>query len=85
VIFDEELMLQESQRQDIAQGRASESLIDFQSKEFEFSDDPNKPVGSDENSSDLDGDIQESTQEQHVQPRSLRRLDRVSVPQIRYG
>jgi len=30
-------------------------------------------------------DMQEATQEQTVKPKLLRRLDRVSVPPIRYG
>jgi len=40
------------------------------------------PEGSEENSSDLDGDEQKATQEQS---RHLRRSVRVKVPQIRYG
>jgi len=48
---------------DKAQGGVLDSSIDSQSKEFEFSDDPNKPIRSDEDSSDSDGHKQEATQE----------------------
>ena len=51
-----------SKTEDKAQGGASDSLADSQSKEFEFLYDPNKLVGSDENSSDSGGDRQEATQ-----------------------
>jgi len=79
-------MLQEkSKTEDKAQGGSTNNLVDSLSKEFEFLDDPNKPVGSNEDSSNSDGDKQEATQEQHVQPRLLRRFDRVSKLPIRYG
>ena len=48
MVFDEESILQEkSKTEDKAQGEASDNSADSQSKKFEFSDDPNKPVGSD--------------------------------------
>ena len=65
VAFDEESMLQEKLKtEDMAQGGASDSSADSLSKEFEFSDDPNKLVGSNEDSSDSDRDRQKATQEQ---------------------
>ena len=57
MIFDEGSMLQEkSKMEDKAQGEASDSSVNSQSKKFEFLDDPNKSAGSDENSLDSDGD-----------------------------
>jgi len=41
-----------SKTEDKAQGGASDVSTDSQSKEFEFSDDPNNPVGLDEDFSD---------------------------------
>ena len=65
MIFDEKSMLQEKSKMgDIVQGGASNSSTDSRSKEFKFSDAPNKHVGSDEDFSDSDGDMQEATQEQ---------------------
>jgi len=64
-VFDEESMLQEkSNTNDKMQAGASDSSANSQRKEFEFSDAPNKHVGSDEDFSDSDGDMQEATQEQ---------------------
>ena len=86
VVFDEDSMLQaKSNMEDNVKGRASDSSANSQREEFEFSDDSNRPVGSDEDSSVSGGDRQEATQEQKVQSRPLRRSDRVSVPSIRYG
>ena len=83
VVFDEEIMLHEkSKMEDKAQGGTSDSSTDSKSKEFEFSDNPNKHVVSNEDS-DLDGDMQETTQEQQVQLRPLRLSDRVLVSPIR--
>ena len=66
-----------SEMKDKAQGEASDSLAaDTHEKEVEFSDRPKRPEGSEENSSDLDGDKQEATQEQ---PRPLRLSVRVTV------
>jgi len=68
-VFDEDSMLQvRSKMEDMTQGEASNSSANSQKEEFEFSDDPIKPVGSDENSSVSNEDRQEATQEQHVQP-----------------
>ena len=64
MVFDQESMLQEkSKTEDKAQGGASHNSVDSQSKEFEFSDDSNKPVGLDEKSSNSDKDMHEATQE----------------------
>jgi len=64
VVFDEESMLYEkSKMEDKAQDWASVCSINSQRKEFEFSDDPNKPVGLDKESSNLVRDKQETTQE----------------------
>jgi len=49
-----------------------------------FSDDSNKPIGSDEDPSVSDENRQEATPGQQAQHRLLRQLDRVSVPPIRY-
>ena len=57
VIYDEDSMLQvKSKMEDKTHGEASDSSADSQKEELEFLDDPIKPVGSDENSSVLDGD-----------------------------
>ena len=57
VVFDEESMLQDkSKTEDKAQGGASDSLVDTQEKEVEFSKSPKKPKGSEEDSSYFDGD-----------------------------
>ena len=80
VIFNEESMLQEkSKTEDKVQGGTSNSSADSQSEEFEFLDDLNKLVGSDENSSDSYGDMQKATQGQQVQLRLLRQLDSFST------
>ena len=55
--------------------------MDTQEKEVEFSESPKRPKGSEEDSSDSDGDKQKATQEQC---RSLRRSVRVMVPRTRY-
>ena len=70
VIFDEDSMLREkSETEDKAQDEASDSLVNTQEKEVEFSEKPKRPEGSEEESSDLDRDHQEATQEQ---PKPLR-------------
>jgi len=51
-------------------------------KWFEFSNDYKKPNGLDEDSSDSNGDEQESTQQQ---PKLLRWSDKVSMTPTRYG
>ena len=86
LVFNEDSMLQvRSKTEDKTQCGTLDSLADSQRDEFQFSDDPIKPFGSDEDSVVSDGDRKESTREQHVQARSLRRPDRVLVPPIRYG
>ena len=66
-----------------AQGGASDSSkADTQEKGVKFSDSPKRPEGSEDDSSDSDGEKQEATQEQL---RPLRRLVRVPVPPTRYG
>jgi len=79
VIFDEDSMLREkSEKEDKAQGGISDSsAANTQEKGVEFSDNSKRPEGSEEDSSDSDGDKQEAIQEQ---PRPLRRLVRVTVP-----
>jgi len=65
VIFDEESMLREkSEMEDKLQGGALDSSADTQEKEVEFSQSPKRPEGSEEDSSDLDEDNLEATQEQ---------------------
>ena len=55
VVFDEESMSQEnSKTEDKSQVGASDSSADSQRKEFEFSDDLNKYVGLDEDSSKME-------------------------------
>jgi len=83
-VFDEDSMLREkSEMEDKAQGGASDSsAADTQEKRIEFSDSPKRPEGSEDDSSDSDGDKQEATQEQ---PRLLKWPVRVTVPPIRYG
>jgi len=62
VVFDENSMLQvKSKTENKAQGGASDSSTDSQREEFEFSDEPIKPVGLDEDSSISNGDRQEAT------------------------
>jgi len=57
VIFDEESMLREkSEMENKAQGGASDSLADTKKKEVEFSKSPKRPEGSEEDSSNSDGD-----------------------------
>ena len=83
VIFDEESMLREkSEMVDKVQGGASDSSADTQEKEVEFSESPKRPEGSEEDSSNSDGDDQEATQEKS---RPLRRSVRIKVPPTRYG
>ena len=83
MVFDEESMLHEkSEMKDKAQGGASDSSTDTQKKGVEFSENPKRPEGLEENSSDSDGDDQEAIQKQ---PRPLRRSVRVAVPPTRYG
>ena len=67
--------------EDKVQGGASNSLVDTQEKEVKFSESPKRSEGSEEDSSDSNGDEQEATQEQ---PRPLRWSVRVTVPSIRY-
>jgi len=57
---------------------ALKSLADTQEKEVEFSESSKKPQEREEDSSDLDGDEHEATQEQ---PRPLRRSIRVRCHQ----
>ena len=55
-------MLQEqSETEDKTQGGTSDSSIDTQEKGVEFWNKPKRPEGSEEDSSDLDGDNQEAT------------------------
>jgi len=69
--------------EDKAQGGDSDnSTADTQRKGVKFSDSPKRPEGSEEDSSDSDGDKQEATQEQ---PRPLRRSISIMVPPTRYG
>jgi len=83
VVFDEESMFQEkSETEDRAQGETSDSSTDTQEKKVEFLESPKRLEGSEEDSSDPDGDNQEATQEQS---RPLKRLVRVTVPPTRYG
>jgi len=83
VVFDEDSMLREkSEVEDKAQGGASDSsTADTQEKGVEFSNIPKRPEGSEENSSDSDGDKQKATQEQL---RPFRWLVRVTVLPTRY-
>jgi len=60
VIFEEPMLQKKSKTKDKAQGGASDSFADSQRKEFEFSDDPSKPVELDEDSSDSNRDRQEA-------------------------
>ena len=70
VAFDEEMMLQEkSETKNKAQGGAPDNSADTQEKRVEFSENPKRPEGSEENSSDSDRDNQEPIQEQ---PRPLK-------------
>jgi len=77
IFYDDLMLLAKSKTENKAQGEASDSSVDSQREEFEFSDDSNKSVGSDE-------DRQEATQEQHVQLRPLRWPNKVSIPPIKY-
>jgi len=82
VVFDKKSMLREkSETENKAQGGASDSSTNAPEKGVEFSESPKRPEGSEEDSSNPDGDNQETTQEQ---PRPLRRLVRVTVPPTRY-
>ena len=82
VVFDEDSMLQaKSKMEDKAQGGASDNSVDFEIDEFELSDDPIKHVGSDEDSSVSDRVTQKATQGQQVQPRLLKRSNRVRYHQ----
>ena len=74
-------MREKSETEDKAQGAASDSSANTQKKEVEFSDSSKRPKGSEEDSSDSDGEDQEATQEQ---PKLLRRSIRVKVPPARY-
>jgi len=67
--------------EDTGQGWAPDSSADSHVKGVEFSDGPKRPDGSDKDSSDLNVDEPEATQEQS---RPLKRSDRVSVPPTRY-
>ena len=83
IVFDEESMLQEkSEMEDKVHGRAPNSSADTQEKRVEFSKNPKRPDRSVEDSSDLDENEQEATQDQ---PRRLRWLVRVMVPPVKYG
>jgi len=83
VVFDEDSMLREkSNTEDKAQGGALDnSSADTHEKGAEFSDSLKRPEGSEEDSSNSDGDKQEATQEQ---PRLLRGSVRVMMPPTRY-
>ena len=80
MVFDEDSMLREkSETEDKAQGGASDSsTADTQKKGVEFSYNPKRPKGSEEDFSDSDGDKHEATQEKS---RPLRRSIRVTMPQ----
>jgi len=85
VIFDQINNLQEKPKtEDKMHGEISDSSADSQSKEFEFSDDDNKPGGSDEL---LRFRWRQEGSYSRVmeQPKLLRRSDSVSVLPIRYG
>jgi len=56
--------------EDKAQDGASDSSVDTKEKGVEFSESPKRPEGSEKDSSNSDGDNEETTQEQ---PRPLRR------------
>ena len=76
-------MLQEkSKTEDKAQGETPESSTDTQEKRVKFSENFKRLDGSEEDSSDSDGDEHEATQEQS---RPLRQSVRVMVPPTRYG
>jgi len=82
VVFDEKSMLQEkSEMVDKAQDGTSDSSTDTPKKDVEFSESLKRPEGSEEDSSDSDGDEQEATQKQPP----LRRLVSVTVPPIWYS
>ena len=59
IFYDDLMLLAKSKTENKAQGEASESSVDSQREEFEFSDDSNKSVGSDEDTSDSERDGQE--------------------------
>ena len=64
-------MLQEKSEMEYkAQSGAPNSLVDTQEKEIELSENPKRPDGSEDNSSDSDGDEQRLLKSQ---PRPLRR------------
>jgi len=73
---------EKSETEDKLQGGASDSSTDTQEKRVEFSESPKMLEWSKEDSSDLDEDEQEATQEQ---TRPLRLSVRVTVPPTRYG
>ena len=52
---------EKSETEDKPQDGASDGSTDTQEKEVEFSESPKRPKGSEENSSDSDGDKQEAT------------------------
>jgi len=58
VIFNKDSILREkSETEDKAQSEALDSsAVDTEEKRVEFSDSPKRPKGSEEDSSDLDGD-----------------------------
>ena len=62
MVFNEDSLLREkSEMEDKTQGGPSDSLaVDTQKKEVKFSDSPKRPEGSEEDSSDSDGDKQEA-------------------------
>ena len=68
--------------EDKAQSGVLDSVTDTQEKKVEFSESPKRPEGSEEDSSNSDGDEHEATQEQ---PRLLRLSVRFTVPPTRYG
>jgi len=76
------MLQKKSETENKVQGVAPNSSADTQKKRVEFSENPKRSDGSDEDSSDSDGDGQEANQEQLT---PLRRPVRVMVPPIRYG
>ena len=70
MVFDEKSMLHEKSKIEYkAQSGAPNSLADTQEKEVELSENPKRPDGSEDNSSDSDGDERRLLKSQ---PRPLR-------------
>jgi len=84
VVFDEESMFKKSQRwrtRRKVELKTVQQILIVRSLSFQITP---QAVKSDEDSSELDGDMQEDTQEKYEQPRSLRRSVRVLAPPIKY-